>query len=110
MYEYEKNHLRALRKGLAECTVLLKNKGDFPLREPGLIAAYGNGVRNTIKGGRQGFQMCSHTKSRYGKLTIKNNRCYSKKGRANALKITVNASGKRSAIRLVKKGNKLRKW
>ncbi len=51
MYEYEKNHLRALRKGLAECTVLLKNKGDFPLREPGLIAAYGNGVRNTIKGG-----------------------------------------------------------
>ena len=51
MYEYEKNHLRALRKGLAECTVLLKSKGDFPLHEPGLIAAYGNGVRHTIKGG-----------------------------------------------------------
>ena len=51
MYEYEKNHLRALRKGLAECTVLLKNKGDFPLHAAGPIAAYGNGVRHTIKGG-----------------------------------------------------------
>ena len=51
MYEYEKNHLRALRKGLAECTVLLKSKGDFPLHAPGQIAAYGNGVRHTIKGG-----------------------------------------------------------
>jgi len=80
----------------------------------GKIKAFSKGKNvvtgNTIKGGRQGFQMCSHTKSRYGKLTIKNNKCYSKKGKANALKITVNASGKRSAIRLVKKGNKLRKW
>ncbi len=51
MYEYEKTHLRRLRKGLAECTVLLKTNGDFPLSEPGNIAAFGNGVRHTIKGG-----------------------------------------------------------
>lgn len=51
LYEYEKKHLAALRSHLAECTVLLKHNGDFPLKEPCKIAAYGSGVRGTIKGG-----------------------------------------------------------
>ena len=51
MYDYEKKHLEILRSALAECTVLLKQSGDFPLEAPGKIAAYGSGVRRTIKGG-----------------------------------------------------------
>ncbi len=35
----------------AECTVLFKKSGQFPLEKPGRIAAYGSGVRYTIKGG-----------------------------------------------------------
>lgn len=35
----------------AECTVLLKSKGDFPLSSFSDIALYGAGVRHTIKGG-----------------------------------------------------------
>ena len=49
--EYEEKHLAAIREHLAECMVLLKSNGDFPLSEPCKIAAYGHGVRNTIKGG-----------------------------------------------------------
>lgn len=48
---YEIEHLNRLRSHLAECTVLLKTNGDFPLSEAGKIAAFGSGVRNTIKGG-----------------------------------------------------------
>ncbi|MDO5138522.1 MAG: glycoside hydrolase family 3 N-terminal domain-containing protein [Oscillospiraceae bacterium] len=51
LFDYEKNHVETLRKGLAECTVLLKHDGAFPLEKAGKIAAYGNGVRRTIKGG-----------------------------------------------------------
>ena len=51
MYDYEKKHLEILRKYLAECTVLLRSNGDFPLDRPGKIAAYGCGVRKTVKGG-----------------------------------------------------------
>ena len=51
MFDYEKLHLQTLRESLAECTVLLKSNGDFPLSAPGKIAAYGCGVRKTIKGG-----------------------------------------------------------
>ena len=51
LFDYEKNHLELLRTHLAECTVLLKSNGDFPLTEPGKIAAYGCGVRKTVKGG-----------------------------------------------------------
>lgn len=51
MFDYEKKHLQTLRESLAECTVLLKSNGDFPLAAPGKIAAYGCGVRKTIKGG-----------------------------------------------------------
>lgn len=48
---HEKKHLDYLRPHLAECTVLLKTDGTFPLPEPGKIAAYGCGVRHTVKGG-----------------------------------------------------------
>ena len=51
LFDYEKQHLSTLRQSLAECTVLLKNSGDFPLAAPCKIAAYGSGVRKTIKGG-----------------------------------------------------------
>lgn len=51
LFDYEKKHSDFLREHLAECTVLLKTNGAFPLREPGRIAAYGCGVRGTIKGG-----------------------------------------------------------
>ena len=49
MNDYERRHLSFLREHLAECIVLLKNNGDFPLEKPDKIAAYGCGVRNTVK-------------------------------------------------------------
>lgn len=48
---YEKEHKEFLRKAAPECMVLLKSDGSFPIRKPGRIALYGNGVRYTIKGG-----------------------------------------------------------
>ncbi len=51
LHDYEQEHIDTLRSTLAECTVLLKKDGKFPLARPGRIAAYGNGVRYTIKGG-----------------------------------------------------------
>ncbi len=51
LYDYEKEHLLQLRKNLAECTVLLRYNGEFPLEKAGKIALYGSGARNTIKGG-----------------------------------------------------------
>lgn len=51
MNDYEKEHLETLRQYLAECTVLLKKDGSFPLESPCQIAAYGSGVRHTAKGG-----------------------------------------------------------
>lgn len=51
MNDYEKLHLEQLRGYLAECTVLLKTDGTFPLDQPCEIAAYGSGVRHTAKGG-----------------------------------------------------------
>ncbi len=51
LLDYEKKHILALRKSLAECMVLLRSNGDFPLYEVGKIALYGSGARHTIKGG-----------------------------------------------------------
>ena len=48
---YEKEHLKKIRKYLAECAVLLKSDGAFPLERPGRIALYGSGARRTLKGG-----------------------------------------------------------
>jgi len=48
---FEIEHINAVRKNAGECTVLLKKDGNFPLKQAGKIAAFGNGVRKTIKGG-----------------------------------------------------------
>ena len=51
MFDYEKEHLEKLYPYLSECTLFLKRDGAFPIKKPGSIAAYGCGVRNTVKGG-----------------------------------------------------------
>lgn len=51
MQQYEKEHLQIVLDNGAECTVLLKTNGKFPLEEPRKIAAFGAGIRYTIKGG-----------------------------------------------------------
>lgn len=51
MADYEQRHIATLRSNLAGCTVLLKKDGSFPLEKPCTMAAYGSGVRRTIKGG-----------------------------------------------------------
>ena len=51
MADYELRHIEALRKDLTGCTVLLKKDGSFPLEKPCTLAAYGSGVRRTIRGG-----------------------------------------------------------
>ena len=48
---YEITHSKKIRENAAECCVLLKKDGSFPLKEAGKIAVFGNGVRYTIKGG-----------------------------------------------------------
>ncbi|MCR5503839.1 MAG: glycoside hydrolase family 3 C-terminal domain-containing protein [Lachnospiraceae bacterium] len=45
------NRTEFVNRNAAECTVLLKKSGQFPIERPGDIAAYGAGVRYTIKGG-----------------------------------------------------------
>lgn len=51
LYEYEVKHMELLRGLAPECMVLLKSDGTFPLKEPGKVALYGSGARDTIKGG-----------------------------------------------------------
>ena len=51
MEKYEQEHLDQVLKTAAECTLFLKKDDSFPLEGPCKIAAYGNGVRHTIKGG-----------------------------------------------------------
>ena len=51
MQAYEREHIELLRGHLADCAVLLKTNGAFPLLAPGKLAAYGSGVRRTVKGG-----------------------------------------------------------
>ena len=51
MNSYEKDNIERLRPYLAECTVLLKKNGAFPLDGPCRICAAGSGVRDTVKGG-----------------------------------------------------------
>lgn len=51
LFDYEKQHADYVRAHLGECTVLLRSNGAFPLEKPGKIAAYGCGVRGTVKGG-----------------------------------------------------------
>ena len=51
LLDYEREHIETLRASLAECTVLLKTDGSFPLSEAGELALYGSGARQTVKGG-----------------------------------------------------------
>ena len=44
-------HMELARDLAGECMVLLKNEGILPLREKGKLALYGNGARQTVKGG-----------------------------------------------------------
>lgn len=60
---------------------------------------------NTIKGGRQGVFVCSHTSSKYGKVTLSKNKAYCKKGKKNAVKIASKTATKQSISK-----NKTYKW
>ena len=51
MNDYEREHNEILRRFGAECAVLLKTDGSFPLDAPCALALYGSGARRTIKGG-----------------------------------------------------------
>jgi len=59
--DYELEHINAIDEYLAECTVLLRSNGDFPLKNNEKdIYLYGNGVRKTIKGGTGSGDVRSH--------------------------------------------------
>lgn len=48
----ELDHMNTVRKFAGECMVLLENDGTLPLKAAsGNVALFGNGARNTIKGG-----------------------------------------------------------
>ena len=59
MNKYEKDNIERLRPYLAECTVLLKKNGAFPLDGPCSIFAAGSGVRDTVKGGTESGEVNS---------------------------------------------------
>ena len=65
---------------------------------------------NTIKGGRQGFLLCSHSRSRYGSLTISKNKIYCKKGIDKALEIAGNTGGQCSVNTVFEAENERYKW
>ena len=56
----ERKNAGIVRGLQAECTVLLKKNGDFPLNGPCSIALYGNGARNTLRGGTGSGEVYSH--------------------------------------------------
>lgn len=58
--QMEKEHAKRVRGMLAECMVLLKKNGDFPLGEPCKLALYGSGARNTLRGGTGSGEVYSH--------------------------------------------------
>ncbi|MCI8507770.1 MAG: hypothetical protein HFJ06_04305 [Lachnospiraceae bacterium] len=60
---------------------------------------------NTIKGGRQGFYVYSHSASRFGKVIAKRNRCYAKKGKSKAIWVRNN-----SVHKIELSVNKTYKW
>ncbi len=51
LQDHEKKHIEYLEKNAGECTLFLKKDGAFPLEKPCTLALYGNGARNTVKGG-----------------------------------------------------------
>lgn len=57
---YLECHKKLLRENAAECAVLLKKDGKFPLEKPCKIALYGSGARRTIKGGTGSGDVYTH--------------------------------------------------
>ena len=51
MQNYESDHLQYVLEHAGECTVLLKHDAHFPIKEIKSVAAFGSGVRYTVKGG-----------------------------------------------------------
>ena len=51
MNDYEREHNELMRSLGAECAVLLRSNGAFPLDGPCRLALFGSGARRTIKGG-----------------------------------------------------------
>ncbi len=51
MEKYEQEHLDLVTKTAAECTLFLQRDDSFPIAGPCKVAAFGNGIRHTIKGG-----------------------------------------------------------
>ncbi|ACV22789.1 Thermostable beta-glucosidase B [Slackia heliotrinireducens] len=49
--DYEIEHNQTVRTLAPECTLLLRSDGSFPLEAPCRIALFGNGARNTLRGG-----------------------------------------------------------
>ncbi|MCI8623324.1 MAG: beta-glucosidase [Provencibacterium sp.] len=47
----EREHAAISRRLAGECMVLLENRGALPFKETGKIALFGNGARQTVKGG-----------------------------------------------------------
>ncbi len=47
----ETEHMALARRLAGECAVLLENDGTLPLAAPGKIALFGNGARQTVRGG-----------------------------------------------------------
>ena len=61
MNEYEREHSGILRRFGAECAVLLKSDGTFPLKGSCRLALYGSGARHTVKGGTGSGEVNSRT-------------------------------------------------
>ncbi len=47
----EREHTALVRRLAGQCAVLLENDGTLPLAGPGRIALFGNGARQTVRGG-----------------------------------------------------------
>ena len=60
LLDYEREHLARIRAGLAECMVLLRKNGGFPLEAPCRLAAFGGGVRHGVKGGTGSGEVNAH--------------------------------------------------
>lgn len=60
---------------------------------------------NIIKGGREGFYVYSHSSSKFGKVIAKNNKCYAKAGKKDALDVT-----ERCVKKISLSNNKTYKW
>ena len=61
LYDYEEKHINFLKENASECCLFLKKDGSFPIKKPCKVALFGNGGRNTIKGGTGSGDIISRT-------------------------------------------------